>query len=59
MFDIGGTLRMTSLLCLQWGVAALICASVEGKVECVKMLLDCGVQVNMQNEVSPVICSPL
>ena len=27
-------------------------ASEAGKMECVRMLLDCGVQVNVQNEVS-------
>ena len=30
-------------------------ASHEGQVECVKMLLDRGAEVNMQNEVSGVI----
>ena len=29
-------------------------ASVAGQVECVKLLLDAGVQVNVQNEVSAV-----
>ena len=27
-------------------------ASEAGKMECVRVLLDCGVQVNVQNEVS-------
>ena len=30
-------------------------ASVTGKVECVKLLLDSGAEVNMQNKVSGVI----
>ena len=30
-------------------------ASQEGQVECVKMLLDSGAEVNMQNKVSGVI----
>ena len=30
-------------------------ASEEGKVECVNLLLDAGVQVNVQNEVSAVL----
>ena len=42
-------------LSLQWGCSALMKASKEGKVECVKMLLDAGVQVNVQNLVSAVL----
>ena len=40
---------------LQWGATALVKASEEGQVECVKLLLDGGVQVNVQNEVSAVL----
>ena len=39
---------------LQWGETALIRASQAGKLECVKMLLQGGVQVNVQNKVSAV-----
>ena len=42
-------------LSLQWGATALVKAIEEGKVECVKLLLDAGVQVNVQNEVSAVL----
>ena len=42
-------------LSLQWGATALMKASEEGQVECVKLLLDAGVQVNVQNEVSAVL----
>ena len=42
-------------LSLQWGATALMKASEKGKVECVKLLLDAGVQVNVQNEVSAVL----
>ena len=42
-------------LSLQWGATALIIASKKGEVECVKLLLDAGVQVNVQNEVSAVL----
>ena len=42
-------------LTLQDGWTALMVASHEGQVECVKMLLDRGAEVNMQNEVSGVI----
>ena len=42
-------------LSLQWGATALMKASEAGKVECVKVLLDAGVQVNVQNEVSAVL----
>ena len=42
-------------LSLQWGAIALVKASKEGQVECVKVLLDAGVQVNVQNEVSAVL----
>ena len=40
---------------LQWGWTALSMASEAGQVECVKLLLDAGVQVNVQNEVSAVL----
>ena len=39
-------------LSLQWGWTALVKASHAGQVECVKLLLDAGVQVNIQNKVS-------
>ena len=42
-------------LSLQWGETALVKASGAGKVECVELLLDAGVQVNVQNEVSAVL----
>ena len=42
-------------LTLQNGSTALMKASEAGQVECVKMLLDRGAEVNMQDEVSGVI----
>ena len=42
-------------LSLQWGETKLLKASEEGKVECVKVLLDGGVQVNVQNKVSAML----
>ena len=39
---------------LQWGSTELLMASEAGEVECVKLLLDGGVQVNIQNNVSAV-----
>ena len=42
-------------LSLQVGSTALMKASEEGQVECVKMLMDRGAKVNMQDEVSGVI----
>ena len=42
-------------LSLQWGATALMKASEAGKVECVELLLDAGVQVNVQNEVCAVL----
>ena len=47
-------------LSLQWRCTALINASKAGQVECVKMLLDRGAEINMQNQVSGVIinCVP-
>ena len=39
---------------LQWGKTELLKASEEGQVECVKVLLHGGVQVNVQNKVSAV-----
>ena len=41
-------------LSLQWGKTPLMKASEAGQVECVMLLLDSGVQVNVQNEVSAV-----
>ena len=41
-------------LSIQWGETALTKASAAGKLECVKLLLDSGVQVNVQNKVSAV-----
>ena len=42
-------------LSLQNGWTALMKASEAGQVECMKMLLDRGAEVNMQNKVSGVI----
>ena len=42
-------------LSLQDGQTALMKASVAGQVECVKVLLDRGARVNMQDEVIGVI----
>ena len=42
-------------LSLQWGTTALMKASEEGKVEWVKLLLDAGVQVNVQDKVNAVL----
>ena len=41
-------------LSLQWGWTALVWDSKAGQVERVKLLLNAGVQVNVQNEVSAV-----
>ena len=38
-------------LSLQWGETALMLASHAGHMECVKVLLDKGADVNMQNKV--------
>ena len=43
------------LISLQDGWTALMRASVTGKVECIKVLLDMGSEVNMQDNVSGVI----
>ena len=45
---------MHLLVSLQWGKNELLNAILGGEVECVKVLLDGGVQVNVQNEVSAV-----
>ena len=42
-------------LSLQWGETALIKAYDKGHMECVKVLLDNGAQVNMKYQVSDVI----
>ena len=42
-------------LSLQWGATALVEAIEAGQVECVKVLLDAGVQVNVQDKVSAVL----
>ena len=42
-------------LSLQWGLTTLMNASEAGQVECVKLLLDAGVQVNVQDNVSTVL----
>ena len=39
-------------LSLQWGWTALSMASEAGQVECVKLLLDRGAEVNMQDKVN-------
>ena len=46
-------------LSLQWGWTALSMASAAGQGECIKMLLDRGAEVNMQNKVSGVDVNPL
>ena len=46
-------------LSLQWGTTALMKASTAGKVECIKMLLDMGADVKMQDKVSGVDVNPL
>ena len=50
--DIGGTCY------LQNGFTALILASITGRLECVRGLLDKGAKVNMQNEVRAVSVGP-
>ena len=52
VFDIG---RTGLHLSLQNGWTALIKASEAGKVECVKVLLDRGAEINMQSNVSGAI----
>ena len=42
-------------LSLQWRETALLMASKEGHIECIKVLLDKGADFNMQNKVSGVI----
>ena len=42
-------------LSLQWGWTVLRMASEAGQVECVKVLLDRGAEVNMQDKVIGVI----
>ena len=42
-------------LSLQDGETALMKASTAGKVECIKVLLDRGAEVNMQDKVSGII----
>ena len=44
---------------LQDGATALMKASKEGKVECIKVLLDRSTEVNMQDKVSGVDVNPL
>ena len=46
-------------LSLQDGATALIKASKAGKVECIKLLLDRGAEVNMWNKVSGIDVIPL
>ena len=41
-------------LSFQYGETALIWASREGRMECVKVLLDRGAKVNMQDQVSAI-----
>ena len=50
--DICGTPMTISL---QDGATTLMKASEAGKVECVKVLLDRGAEINMQDKVSGVI----
>ena len=42
-------------LSLQWGKTALMKASEAGHTECIIVLMDCGAEVNMQDQVSGVI----
>ena len=44
-------------LSLQVGCTALIMASEAGKVECVKVLLDTGAEVSMQDKVNKPTCN--
>ena len=46
-------------LSLQDGETALMKASTAGQVECIKVLLDRGAEVNMQDMVSGVDVNPL
>ena len=46
-------------LSLQDGYTALMKALARGQVECIKVLLDRGAEVNMQNKVSGVDVNPL
>ena len=46
-------------LSLQRGETALMKASAAGQVECIKVLLDRGAEVNMQSMVSGVDVNPL
>ena len=46
-------------LSLQDGYTALMKASARWQVECIKVLLDRGAEVNMQNKVSGVDVNPL
>ena len=57
MSDLHGTLICHSLQ--QVGQTALMLASMVGKVECMRILLECGAQANTQDVVSssrPVQC---
>ena len=57
MSDLHGTLICHSLQ--QYGQTALMLASMKGKVECRRILLEWGAQANTQNKVSssrPVQC---
>ena len=57
--NIGGTHYNMHSIILQAGWTALMEASSEGHLECVKELLDKGAQVNVQNEVSGCTVSPI
>ena len=57
MSDLHGTLICHSLQ--QDGQTALMCASMKGEVECMRILLERGAQTNTQDKVSssrPVQC---
>ena len=53
------TPMMICTFSLQDGATALMKASKEGKVECIKVLLDRRAEVNMWNKVSGVDVNPL
>ena len=55
--DIGGS-NYNVFLSLQDGLTALMYASGEGHLDCVKVLLDKVMEVNMQNKVSVVLVGP-
>ena len=57
--DIGGTPMMICTYYYRLDATALMKASAAGKVECIKVLLNRGAEVNMQDMVSGVDVNPL